>query len=189
MRLGKILVWPAVNWKLYLPGKTAKLKAFSCEMHNPKLHKLLKNFPDQLFCNVIHFFVISKKKLKPLWVRKWGKKKKSYHPSTIVFIIIFSLYVVIVAPQRIALSDCWQTGRRGISKRSSFASAALMPQTKCAIQQCFLHWAELEDCLSDWEHSVEAALLMERHQNKPWGPAFCPTLRTTQCLWNALFVK
>lgn len=44
-------------------------------MHNPKLHKLLKNFPDQLFCNVIYFFVISKKKIKTFMGKKMRQKK------------------------------------------------------------------------------------------------------------------
>lgn len=58
-----------------------------------------------------------------------------------------------VAPQLCALSGCWQVGG-GISEWSSFASTALMPQTKCAIQQGFPEQARgWSDCLPDWLRS------------------------------------
>lgn len=60
-----------------------------------------------------------------------------------------------VAPQLCALSGCWQVAGGGISGRSSFASTALMPQTKCSIQQGFPERARgwRSDCLPDWLRS------------------------------------
>lgn len=61
-----------------------------------------------------------------------------------------------VAPQVCALLGCWQVVDWGISKWSSFASTALMPQTKCAIQEGFSEkaWGWKSDCLPDWLRSA-----------------------------------
>lgn len=70
-----------------------------------------------------------------------------------------------------ALLGRWQAGNWGISKWSSFASA-LMPQTKCAIQQGFPNKPKAERvtvCLTEQELAVGSALLSVCHSGKPRG--------------------
>lgn len=110
-------------------------------------------------------------------------------PQYVVIIIFFpGSHTATVAPQHRALSGSWQPGQWGISKRSSFASAALMPQTKCAIQQAFLHWPRAGG-LSEWVaqrrlwtlHCYGSATIT-RHREL----LSVQTMRATPRSWNAL---